>query len=326
MYGPSALPMSRKMLVQARRVDDAGAVDDQRGGGDQTEDLVLDRGAASARSRTPRAGCPRSSSRGGWRRASSGAAATRRARWPPPRESASPAARAASPASSANSPKTVGPEPLTSACSATSRHGVERLVDRRAQRARGVLEVVVTSPGGSGPAASACLDLASPRRRGLRPRAAARGGRPRRRRRASRARCGDGHDHEHPVPARVGQRRTSSPAPGHERRAGVEQGRDVGPELGRELPEQRVVRAPRPARGGEAQRRGGVARAAAHPRRHRDALVDRQAPVAVPAPPPRGRQRAHGPAGSRPSTPSQMTSSRASRGLEPSSSASGAAG
>jgi hypothetical protein len=80
--------------------------------------------------------------------------------------------------------------------------------------------------------------------------------------------------------------------------AGTDLGGDVGAEAGGELEQQVLVGDVGRARG-EAQRRGGVGRAAGQPGGHRDALVDAQ-PHRRPAPsgpPPKGPQRNGGEVG-----------------------------
>ena len=77
------------------------------------------------------------------------------------------------------------------------------------------------------------------------------------------------------APARAGERLDHLAGAGHERRAGLKLGGDVGAERHREVCQLGLRRAlPRRGRG-QAQHGGRVGRAAAEPRRHRDVLLDR---------------------------------------------------
>ncbi len=142
--------------------------------------------------------------------------------------------------------------------------GRERLVDRRAEVAGGLLEVVV-----HGQRARLRLER---RELGLRAPDAERVelGVDRRRRQ----RLGGREDHQR---ERLAPERADALArPGHQRAAGRDLRRDVAAEPGGELQQQPVPDAARGV-GGEPQRGGRVARAAAHAGGDRDALGDREA-------------------------------------------------
>ena len=119
-----------------------------------------------------------------------------------------------------------------------------------------------------------------------------------------RERGGDGSD-EHAVRARRrGSGRRCSPAPVARTRPGRTCA-TARRRRARRRARRAARRRPSPERAvGEPQRRGGVGRAAAHPGRDRDPLVDRQAHRRPrPSPSPRGTRRAPRPRGSGPRRP-----------------------
>ena len=153
--------------------------------------------------------------------------------------------------------------------------GLERLVDRRAQRARGVLEVVAgRDRGRSRPTARPACASATARGRAVS--RACPDGRPRRRRRSADSRASIGSDDD-----RVGQVDRQRAQPRCPRPVASTSPPRIW--LGTSAPSSAAMSSSSATvveaggLGGQAQCSGGVGRAAGHAARDRDALVDLQA-------------------------------------------------